>query len=130
MIMKTVGVRFVGSSTYVKTYYYLTDDMSIDVDDYCLVIDAQGVPFVVRVNDSNATDPTNKATKTIMQKIDTSQFFEKQNLIAERAAKMKRLEQISKEAYTAEKFKILESYSEEAKHLLRELGIVKIEESK
>ena len=65
-----------------------------------------------------------------MQKIDTSQFFEKQKLIAEREAKMRRLEQISKEAFKAEKYKILENHSEEAKQLLIELGIVKIEETK
>ena len=44
MLLKTVGVRFVSGGTYAKTYYYLTDDMSIDVDDYCLVIDGQGIP--------------------------------------------------------------------------------------
>ena len=62
MIMKTVGVKFLNGSSYQKTYYYLTDDMSIDVDDYCLVIDGQGVPAVVKVNDANAIGP--EATKT------------------------------------------------------------------
>lgn len=130
MIMKTVGVKFLQGGSYQKTYYYLTDDMSIDVDDYCLVIDGAGIPAVVKVNDANAIDQDKKATKVIMSKINTKEFFEKQKLLAEREAKMARLEQISKEAFKAEKYKILENHSDEAKQLLIELGIIKVEETK
>ena len=127
---KTIGVTFVGSSSYAKTYYYLTDDMTIEVNDYCLVIDGNGCPAVVKVNDAAAVDQTSKATKVIIQKIDTAAYFEKIKMIADREAKSKRLEEISKEVARREKYKGLAEHSEEAKQLMIELGYIAEEEIK
>ena len=120
MIMKTIGVRFLNTS---KTYYYLTDDMSIEVDDYCVVIDGAGIPAIVRVNDAAAVDIDNKATKVIVGKVDTAAYFAKMKLAAEREAKLRRLDEIAREVYRLEKYRILISQSEEAKQLMLDLGM-------
>jgi hypothetical protein len=129
MIMKTIGVRFLNTS---KTYYYLTDDMSVEVDDYCVVIGGDGIPAIVRVNDAAAIDIDNKATKVIVQKVDTAAYFAKMKLAAEREAKLKRLDEIAREVYRLEKYRILVSQSEEAKQLMADLGMsfTAVEENK
>lgn len=127
---KTIGVTFVGGGTYAKTYYYLTDDMTIEVNDYCLVIGSDGSPAVVKVNDAAAIDSLSKATKVIMQKIDTGAYYEKVKMIADREAKNKRLEEISKEVAKRQKYKGLLEHSEEAKQLMIDLGYTTEEEVK
>ena len=71
-MMKTIGCRFQDAGTRATTYYYLTDDMSIEVGDYCVVLGSNGEPAIVLVNDGHAIDNDNKATKVIVCKIDMS----------------------------------------------------------
>jgi len=118
---KVIGAQF---ANYKQTYYYLTDDMSIEVGDFCLVISGNGDPAVVKVNDAAAVDPTGKATKVIMGKIDTSAYFEKMRMIAEREAKQARLEEIARDVLRIEKFKTLADKSEEARQLMIDLGYI------
>jgi hypothetical protein len=125
---KFVAVKFTNGNSeaagYDKQYTYLTDDLTIKTDDYCIVIGPSGAPAVVRVYDDNALPLKGIPGKMILCKIDMDTYREKQRIIVQRAAALKRLEEIEKEQGAQERFKKLAEHSEEAAELLKVLGLM------
>lgn len=125
---KIVGVKFTNGNSdapgYDKQYHYLTDDLSIKVDDYCIVVAPSGAPAVVKVYEANAVSSRFDPLKMILCKIDMDTYREKQRIIVQRAAAIKRLEQIEKEQTAQERFKKLALVSDEAAELLKVLGVI------
>ncbi len=124
---KVIGVKFLGNgntdaASYEKMYHYFTDDMSIAKDDYCIVIGASGAPCVVKVYDDAVISKA--ATKMVVGKIDLTEYNEKLKTMVARSAAIKRLKEIEEEQSVQEKYKHLAATSDEAKQLLKMLGML------
>lgn len=124
---KVIGVKFLGNGntdapSYEKLYHYFTDDLSIQKDDYCVVIGASGAPCIVKVYDDAVISKA--ATKMIIGKIDLAAYNEKMKTLVARTAAIKRLKEIEEEQTVQEKYKHLAATNDEAKQLLEMLGML------
>jgi len=124
---KVVGVKFLGNGnseagSYEKLYHYFTDDLSIQKDDYCVVIGASGAPCIVKVYEDAVI--SKQATKMIVGKVDLTAYNEKMKTLVARTAAIKRLKEIEEEQTVQEKYKHLAAANDEAKQLLEMLGML------
>lgn len=124
--MKIVGVKFTegnrNAASYLKQYAYYTDDMSIKVDDYCVVLGASGAPSIVQVSDADLY--TSSATKPILCKVDLDGYREKLRTVVARAAALKRLAEIDAEVSAVKRYAHLATHSDEARDLLNALDML------
>lgn len=127
--LRIVGVKFtngnVSAPSFDKVYHYYTDDPTLDVDDFAVVIGSSGAPAIVRVYEVDMHEK--RTTKMLIGKVDMNEHREKQlRIVHEHARKEKlkvRLEEIKKEVQQQMQMSFVYARSDEARAIMDELGI-------
>lgn len=128
--LRVVGVKFtdgnVRAPSYSKVYHYYTDDPTLDVDDYAVILGGSGAPAIVRVYEVDMHEK--HVTKMLIGKVDMKKHLEQQNRVVRehkrKAALKARLEEIKKELLVQSEFKFVYNNSVEAREIMDELGIM------